>query len=396
MFLVFGFGPIAAGLFLYEAQISGAFDRLVVAYRNQSVIDAVRVNGGVFSLNIARADRVEQVQVGPVEMYNVNSAKDRRKIIEAVSKAGEIATALGSIKDYQTDAEGSVHRLLAKGLQTSVTLKAIYAAENHNHAAEKLRQTILLAGLGKAQLESIQFLNTVIGKMSVRVSNAASRGLEPIAPNLSQAFLAESFNHILVSQVSLPSFKRGLRQFQEKPDLLPFEEAKLYGHNAVHALAAYLCLHLGLAHIRDLEAVPGALTFLRTAFIEESGAALVKKHAGVDALFTPQGYAAYAADLLKRMMNPFLNDSAERVGRDPLRKLGWEDRLIGTMRVCLNQNEKPERFALGTALAMRAADINAEGLLKLWPATRNEAAPVLNLIQTAQRRLSELPPTNLL
>ena len=103
---------------------------------------------------------------------------------------------------------------------------------------------------------------------------------------------------------------------------MPFEEAKLYGHNATHALAAYVGAMRGVERIADLSKHPDIFAFLRAAFIQESGEALVRKHAGKDPLFTHEGYREYADDLLARMVNPFLHDSVERVGRDPQRKLG--------------------------------------------------------------------------
>jgi mannitol-1-phosphate 5-dehydrogenase len=94
------------------------------------------------------------------------------------------------------------------------------------------------------------------------------------------------------------------------------------------------------------------MPFLRAAFLEESGAALIKKYAGLDPLFTPEGYAAYADDLLVRMVNPNLLDTVERVGRDPARKLAWDDRLIGTMRMAQAMGIRAERYALGSAAAL--------------------------------------------
>ena len=69
---------------------------------------------------------------------------------------------------------------------------------------------------------------------------------------------------------------------------------------------------------------------------------------GVDPLFTPAGFAAFADDLLVRTVNPFLRDTMERVGRDPERKLGWDDRLFGAMRVAHAAGIVPWRFAMGT------------------------------------------------
>jgi mannitol-1-phosphate/altronate dehydrogenase len=68
-----------------------------------------------------------------------------------------------------------------------------------------------------------------------------------------------------------------------------------------------------------------------------------------DALFTAQGYQAYADDLLERMVNPNLNDLVSRVGRDHVRKLGYEDRLYGTMNLALHYGVQPKNLALGAA-----------------------------------------------
>jgi mannitol-1-phosphate 5-dehydrogenase len=107
-----------------------------------------------------------------------------------------------------------------------------------------------------------------------------------------------------------------------------------------------------VARIADLAGLPGMLAFLRAAFVVESGAALIRKHAGKDLLFTVAGYTAYADDLLARMTNPYLGDTAERVGRDPRRKLGWDDRLIGTIRAALQAGVQPRRYAIGAAAAL--------------------------------------------
>ena len=76
--------------------------------------------------------------------------------------------------------------------------------------------------------------------------------LEPIAPGLDKAFLVEAFNRILVTRTTIPGFRPGIEVFVEKDDLLPFEEAKLYGHNAIHALLAYLAAFKGLARMTEV------------------------------------------------------------------------------------------------------------------------------------------------
>ena len=114
------------------------------------------------------------------------------------------------------------------------------------------------------------------------------------------------------------------------------------------------------------------------AFIDESGAALIRKHAGLDPLFTPDGYQEFADDLLERMTNPFLVDMIERVTRDTERKLGWNDRLVGTIRMALKQRITPRRYSLGAAAA----------LARLDPATLEGQRPAGSVLYALWREVS--------
>jgi mannitol-1-phosphate 5-dehydrogenase len=366
----FGFGAIQAGLFLYEAFQSGAFRRLVVGEVVPEVVSSVLRSEGHFSVNVAQRDHVQRIDVGPVEIDNPAVGSDRQRLVDAVAEAEEIGTAVPSVHHYVSQHPGSLHHILAQGLRKKAALggprTVVYTAENHNHAAEILEEKVLQevpATEREAVSAQVRFLNTVIGKMSGVVSDPQEileENLVTITPAAQRAFLVEAFNRIYISKIHFDgengnaAFIRGIRVFEEKEDLLPFEEAKLYGHNATHALAAYLGFVRGVKWIADLCEVPGILPFLRAAFLDESGKALVRKHQGIDPLFTDQGYREYAEDLLTRMTNPYLRDQVERVGRDPERKLAWDDRLIGTMRMAIRQGVQAHRYALGAAAALTA------------------------------------------
>ena len=368
----FGFGAIQAGLFLLEAFRSGHFGRLVVAEVLPDVVAEVRQAGGHFSVNVAHAERIEQVEIGPVEIENPAEPTCRDRLVAAIAAAEEIGTALPSTEHYVSGGPVSVHQLLAEGLvrkaKAGGPLAVVYTAENHNHAAEILKAATLKAvgDLDRPAVASkVRFLNTVIGKMSGTVADPQeirSQMLSPVTPRSGRAFLVEAFNRIQISKISFDPkagegpFSRGIDVFEEKANLLPFEEAKMYGHNAVHALAAGVGAMLGAVRMAELPGFPGAMDFLRDALIQESGAALIDKYRSVDQLFTEAGYRRYADSLLARMTNPLLRDTIERVGRDPERKLGWDDRLIGTMRLALQQGVEPRRCAFGAAATLATID----------------------------------------
>ncbi|MDE3069044.1 MAG: hypothetical protein KGJ60_16050, partial [Verrucomicrobiota bacterium] len=249
-FVGLGFGPIQGGLFLLEAQRSEHFDRLVVAEVVSEWVDGVRRAGGRYHVNVATAAGIKDVTVNNVEILNPQVASDRETLVTALAEASEIATALPSV-DFYRRGDAPPAELLARGLDLKSRRPAappcvIYTAENHNHAAEILQQECEASLDLQARAfvrNSVQFLNTVIGKMSGVVADAGeirAGGLAGLVESHSRAFLVEEFNHILISQIRLPGFRRGIEVFVEKPDLLPFEEAKLYGHNAVHALLGFL------------------------------------------------------------------------------------------------------------------------------------------------------------
>jgi mannitol-1-phosphate/altronate dehydrogenase len=399
-FVGFGFGAIQAGLFVYEAWRTGNFGRMVVAEVVPALVDGVRRHGGRYALNVATPTGVETHQIGPIEILNPLDEQDRPALIKAVAEAAEMATALPSVTFYGTGKPGDTLDILTAGLRNKIQdarlpAAVIYTAENHNHAAEILSAALESRLHAELSAARTQVLNTVIGKMSgvvVDAAQIAEQNLLPAVPGMTRAFLVEAFNRILITRIGLPGFRRGIGVFEEKADLLPFEEAKLYGHNATHALIGYLLRESGGVYMSEAAKNPALLKLAREAFLYESGEALCRKYRGKDPLFTQAGYMAYADDLLVRMTNPFLKDAVDRVARDTRRKLGWEDRLIGTMRLALGQGIQPVRYARGAAAAVRQLALEeqttpADLLENLWKNVGAYEAEVRHLVEDTATRV---------
>jgi len=363
VFTGFGFGPIQGGLFANEAFQSGNFGRIVIAEIDQKLVDAVRTNAGTYFVNVAKTSGIEVVRINNVELLNPCVEADRNILLDAISESTEIATCLPSVSFY-TMKDNTVAPLLAQGLQRSkANATIIYAAENNNRAAEILQDAVTKE-LSAAPGNNVQFLNTVIGKMSRVITDPAEikqLKLIPITPGMNRAFLVEEFNRILVTRCTIKDFAPGIGVFVEKEDLLPFEEAKLYGHNAIHALLAYLGMAKGYKKMTELKDNADIMKIAVRAFLNESGAALIKKYSRLgDELFTEPGYRHYANDLLERMTNPYLQDTTIRAGRDIVRKLGYNDRIFGTMTLALDYGIEPVNMAMGAAAALCQLLVNAE------------------------------------
>ena len=411
MFAGFGFGPIQAGLFAKEAVDSGRFSEVVVSEIDPSLVAAVRRNGDRYAVNVAWPDRVEAVTVDGVRLLNPSDSGDLPALREVLGRATEMVTSLPSVAFFSRGGDTAVSHLIAEGLGGSGAQQTVvYTAENNNHAAELLEKEVDEAA--RRPMRPAQMLNTVIGKMSQVIADPTEiegRGLAPIAPGYPRAFLVESFNRILVSRVELPGFEPGIAAFEEKAALLPFEEAKLYGHNAAHTMLGFFGWLAGVERLSEMRAQPGRLAVVRRAFLEEAGAALIACYGGLgDPLFTPEGFRFYVDDLLERMTNPHLADTVARAIRDPLRKLGRADRLFGAVRLCLAHGVEPACLAAGALAGLlalpedqtggalrRGVRLDAAGfkraLLALWGegCPEDELSKIAGLLERAQAMLND-------
>eukprot|EP01054_Gregarina_sp_Poly1_P008065 Gregarina_sp_Poly_1__8064@NODE_463_length_8191_cov_61_524372_g377_i0_p2_GENE_NODE_463_length_8191_cov_61_524372_g377_i0NODE_463_length_8191_cov_61_524372_g377_i0_p2_ORF_typecomplete_len486_score65_99Mannitol_dh_C/PF08125_13/3_4e37Mannitol_dh/PF01232_23/2_4e093HCDH_N/PF02737_18/0_0017UDPG_MGDP_dh_N/PF03721_14/0_0045GFO_IDH_MocA/PF01408_22/0_042Glu_dehyd_C/PF16912_5/0_079Ldh_1_N/PF00056_23/0_069TrkA_N/PF02254_18/0_14F420_oxidored/PF03807_17/0_28F420_oxidored/PF03807_17/1e04Sacchrp_dh_NADP/PF03435_ len=130
-------------------------------------------------------------------------------------------------------------------------------------------------------------------------------------------------------------------------NLAAFVERKLLTVNTGHCVCAYLGHLFGYKSVlqaiqdsRIKEAVVGAM--------EESGRTLLARHSSLEA----DGHAQYIVKTLQRFENPYIEDSISRVGREPLRKLGPNDRLVKPLKDAIQLGTPHHYLSLGCAAAL--------------------------------------------
>ena len=126
-----------------------------------------------------------------------------------------------------------------------------------------------------------------------------------------------------------------------------YVERKLYTHNCAHATLGYFGFLRGIEFGYEALTDPSIRLSLRRV-LGETGAALVRKHG-----FDSNEHEAHIDDLLARFANRKLGDTGFRLGRDPIRKLAPDDRLVGAARLCEPQNIVPEALAKVISAALR-------------------------------------------
>lgn len=144
---------------------------------------------------------------------------------------------------------------------------------------------------------------------------------------------------------------RGLVAIKDVPFSF-YGDRKLFIHNMGHCVCAYLGELLGYEFIYQSIADPRVHSIVH-ASMNESACALSQHYAtDISAL------SRHIDDLIARFANRALADTCERVGRDPIRKLGAQDRFLGAYR--LAQLAGVPRSYLSLALALGTLKLSQE------------------------------------
>lgn len=127
-----------------------------------------------------------------------------------------------------------------------------------------------------------------------------------------------------------PSLK--LESVHYAPDLEPYIERKLFSVNTGHATVAYTGKYLGYSDIGSAIADPKVLQQLKRV-LKETGDLLIAKWN-----FKRSEHEAYQHKIIGRFENKYLSDEIARVGRTPIRKLGYDERFIRPIREAKERN----------------------------------------------------------
>ncbi|WP_422446531.1 mannitol-1-phosphate 5-dehydrogenase [Thermoanaerobacterium sp. DL9XJH110] len=327
----FGAGNIGRGFI--GLLLSRAGYRVTFVDISKDIIDAVNARG---RYTVTLAGEVEEALT--VENIRGVLFTDEERVAEAVSRSDIVTTAVGP---------GVLQRIapaLARGLQLKISVNPdaplnIIACENMVGASEYLRGEVFKRLLP----EEIAALEKSVG-----FPNAAVDRIVP--PRKGDDILAVTVEPYFEWVADRKAFKGPIPEIpgmRAVENLGAYVERKIYTLNTGHAVAAYLGYLRGYGTIGEALKDPAVFETVKGA-MEEAGTYLVARFG-----FSPGEHQKYIEKTLKRFVNPALKDEVVRVGRQPLRKLGPEDRLVYPAVKAAELGRTPENLARGIAAALK-------------------------------------------
>jgi mannitol-1-phosphate 5-dehydrogenase len=260
-------------------------------------------------------------------------ADDFEQVVEELAEADLVAACV------RPHSLPSVAPLIAAGLRRRSTPTNVLTFENLVDSGPALRHLVASHMPSGWPLDDHGFS----GALAARV---VSRRLGDPQTDEPLTFVADSPPGFVVDRHALRGSLPEIAGMAMTGDYDGAVRRKLYTFSAGHAVAAYLGYLKGYHYIhtaiRDPEirsAVLGAMAEGRKGLRAQSGSGLL-------------GVESDPINIIARFDNAALDDPVVRVGRDPQRKLGPSDRLIGAAMFAEKAGIRPENLALAAAAAL--------------------------------------------
>jgi mannitol-1-phosphate 5-dehydrogenase len=312
----FGAGNIGRG-FIGKILAEAGYDIIFVDV-NETIINEINVQE---HYNVFYAEE-EKRSFTVSGVKGLHSVHDEESVIQAITEATLVTTAVGAhILPH-------VAPVIAKGLIKRVTMTDdplnVIACENAIGGSDLLKEAIH----NHLEEDTTEHIERLIG-----FPNAA---VDRIVPNQSQTnildVLVEPFFEWVVDKKGIKGQLPPVKDIHFVDQLEAYIERKLFTVNTGHALAAYAGYKAGKKTVQDALNDDTILASIRKG-LQETGRLIVEKH-GFDA----SEHNHYIEKILGRFSNPFIIDEVTRVARQPIKKLGYNERLISPVRQLKERN----------------------------------------------------------
>lgn len=324
----FGAGNIGRGFI--GAVLSEAGYHVVFADVNELVVNKINEDGK-YTVAIMDTECTEQV------ITNISAVDSRSpELAKEIAQAQVVTTAvgLGILPRIAGALAAGIAERQAQGITDYLN---VIACENGLRASSQLKEHVYshLSDEQKAYAdEYVAFPDCSVDRI-----------VPPIKSENPIDVVVEKFYEWNVERASIKGDLQ-MEGMNLADNLIAYIERKLFTLNTGHAITAYLGKLKGLSTIADSIADEEIYTIVKAA-MQESGEGLVAKYG-----FDHDAHFAYIDKIIGRFRNPHLQDDVTRVGREPLRKLSANDRLIKPTMTAIEHGFSTPNLVRGIGAAL--------------------------------------------
>jgi mannitol-1-phosphate 5-dehydrogenase len=317
----FGAGNIGrgfVGLILHRAGYQVVFADVV-----DELIDALNRTPSYLVKEVGLDSATERVD----NYRAINSRGDEPAVVAEIAAADIVTTAVGpTILKF-------VAPVIAAGLRerpAGAGPLAVMACENAINATDTL------AGHIRSLVPEAEW--PAVAARAVFANTAVDRIVPAQSPDAGLDVTVETYFEWAIERPPFGGDEPSIPDATWVDDLAPYIERKLFTVNTGHAATAYHGFARGIKKLSDALA-DDVVRAAVEGVLAETRQLLVAKHE-----FTAEAQQAYVDKILQRFANPYLPDTVDRVGRQPLRKLSRSERLIGPAAELAERGVRPQHL----------------------------------------------------
>ena len=329
----FGAGNIGrgfVGLLLHRAGYQVVFVDVV-----DELIDALNRTPSYLVKEVGLESREERVD----NYRAINSRGDEPAAVAEIASADIVTTAVGpTVLKFVAPVIAAGLRQRADGTAPLALMACENAINATNVLAEHIRAAVPEDEWPAVAARAV-FANTAVDR--IVPAQSADAGLD---------VTVETYFEWAIERPPFGGDEPSIPDATWVDDLAPYIERKLFTVNTGHAATAYHGFARGIKKLSDALA-DDTVRAAVTGVLDETRQLLMAKHD-----FTAGAQQAYVDKILQRFANPYLPDTVDRVGRQPLRKLSRSERLVGPAAELAERGIRPQHL-LATVEAALSFDV---------------------------------------
>lgn len=282
---------------------------------------------------------VMDTEVEDVEITNITGIMSNgEEIIDEIAKADILTTAVG------LRVLGFIAPTIARGIQKRIADGSkepmnIIACENAIRATSQLKEHVY----GILSEEEKAYCEQYIGFADCSVD----RIVPPVRSENPVDVIVEKYCEWNVEKASLKGEIPEIPGMNLADNLMAYIQRKLFTLNTGHCITAYTGILAGHKTIDQAISDPKIYDLVKAA-MTQSGDGLIQRFG-----FDKEAHYKYIDKIINRFKNPYLKDDVTRVGREPLRKLSADDRLVSPLTTAMSYGLPVDKLVLGIGAALR-------------------------------------------
>lgn len=325
----FGAGNIGRGFI--GALLSEAGYHVVFADVNEAVINKINEDKSY-------TVHVMDVECSEEKITNISGVNSTTpKVVEEMKDAEIITTAVGLV----------VLPRIAPAIAQGITLRMesgidkclnIIACENAIKASSQLKEAVynILNEKGK------EYADKYVGFPDCSVD----RIVPPVKSENFIDVVVEKYYEWNVEEAAFKGEIPEIKGMNLAGNLMAYIERKLFTLNTGHAITSYLGFLKGYSTVDESIKDEKIYNIVKSA-MTESGNGLIEKYG-----FDKEAHLKYIDKIIGRFKNQYLKDDVARVGREPLRKLSPNDRLVKPLMTAMEYGFSVDNIIIGIGAAL--------------------------------------------